>query len=87
MSKIQISKYIVADSEICHGKPTFQGTRVMVWQILEMLAAGESVNEILEDYPSLKKNHISTALAYASQLIEGERFFLQSKRHHEVLSR
>ena len=86
MSKLQINKFIVADPEICHGKPTFKGTRVMVWQVLEMLAAGESVNEILEDFPSLKKPYISAALEYASQLVAGERFFL-SKHHHEVLSR
>ena len=87
MSRIQINKYIVADSEICHGKPTFKGTRVMVWQILEMLADGETIAEILEDFPSLKKPYISAALEYASQLIEGERFFLQDKKHHEILSR
>ena len=86
MPKVQINKYIVANSEICHGKPTFKGTRVMVWQILEMLAGGESVKEILEDFPSITREHINSALEYASQLIEGERFFLHSKRHHEVLS-
>ena len=87
MPKVQVNKYIVADTEICHGKPTFKRTRVMVWQILEMLAAGESIKEILEDFPSLSKAHISAALEYASELIEGERFFLNGKHHHEVLSR
>ncbi len=86
MSRVQINKYIVADPEICHGKPTFKGTRIMVWQILEMLAGGESVKEILEDFPSITRTHISAALEYASQLIEGERFFSHNKRHHEVLS-
>ena len=86
MPKVQINKYIVADTEICHGKPTFKGTRVMVWQVLDLLAVGESIKEILEDFPSLRKSHISAALEYASDLIEGERFFLHSKHHHEVLS-
>ena len=40
MRRIVLHKYIVADSEICHGKLTFKGTRIMVWQILEMLAEG-----------------------------------------------
>jgi len=86
MPKVPINRYIVADAEICHGKPTFKGTRIMVWQILDMLAAGESVKEILEDFPALNKTHISAALEYASELVEGERFFPHDKRHHEILS-
>jgi len=39
----------------------------MVWQILEMLAAGETVEEILVDFPSITKKHISAALSYAAQ--------------------
>ena len=35
-----IGRYIVADPKICHGKPTFRGTRIMVWQVLEMLTRG-----------------------------------------------
>jgi len=34
--------YIVADPEICHGKPTFKGTRIMVWQVLEDVSEGRS---------------------------------------------
>ena len=89
MPRIELNKYIVADSEICHGKPTFKGTRVMVWQILEMLAGGETIKEILADFPSLRNSHIAAALDYAARLIEGERFFpfkRQARRHHEVLS-
>ena len=80
MTRIKINKYIVADPEICHGKPTFTGTRVMVWQVLDMLAAGENAEEILKDFPSLKRNHIIAALTYAARLIEGERFTFP-KRH------
>ncbi len=60
--RLEINKYIVADSEICHGKPTFKGTRVMVYLILEMLEAGASKEEILEAYPSITSNHIKAAL-------------------------
>ena len=45
--RIILNKYIVADPKICHGKPTFKGTRIMVWQVLQLLAAGESVESIL----------------------------------------
>ena len=73
MSRVELNQYIVADSEICHGKPTFAGTRVMVWQVLEMLAAGETTEDILEDYPSLSREHIRAAMKHAARVIEGER--------------
>ena len=68
MARIKINKYIVADSEICHGKPTFKGTRVMVWQVLELLAHGELPQSILKAFPSLRPAHINAALQYASSL-------------------
>ncbi len=70
--RIEINKYIVADSEICHGKPTFKGTRVMVWQVLEMLEGGISIKEILEAFPSLTKEHIKASLQYAANLTKGK---------------
>ena len=69
--RIEINKYVVADSEICHGKPTFKGTRIMVWQILEMLEGGMTNEEIIKDYPSLTKEHIKAALQYAADLMRG----------------
>ncbi len=72
--RVEINEYIVADTEICHGKPTFKGTRVMVHSILELLEAGESYKEILEAYPSLTKEHIRAALHYAAERISGEKF-------------
>src|SRR5208282_6151687 len=40
--RIELGEYIVADPEICHGKPTFKGTRIMVWQVLDDVAEGRS---------------------------------------------
>lgn len=68
MNRITINKHIVADPKICHGKPTFNGTRVMVWQVLEMLKSGETVKEIIASFPSLTPRHIEAALDYASSL-------------------
>lgn len=68
MKKVIINKYIVADPQICHGKPTFKGTRIMVWQILEMLGANMTPKEIIKDFPSLNKDHVKAALDYASSL-------------------
>jgi hypothetical protein len=40
--RVELGRYIVADPEICHGKPTFKGTRIMVWQVLDDVADGRS---------------------------------------------
>ena len=40
--RVELGQYIVADPEVCHGKPTFKGTRIMVWQVLEDVAEGRS---------------------------------------------
>ena len=40
--RLELGEYIVADPEICHGKPTFKGTRVMVWQFLDDVVEGRS---------------------------------------------
>lgn len=68
--RIEVDKKIVIDSEICHGKPTFKGTRVMVYLVLEMLEAGASVKDILKAYPSLSEKHIKASLDFAAQLTE-----------------
>ena len=70
--RIEINNYIVADSEICHGKPTFKGTRIMVWQVLEMLEAGMPIEEIITDFQTpLTREHIKAALQYAGSLTKG----------------
>ena len=66
------TEYIVADPGICHGKPTFKGTRIMVWQVLEMLETGDSIEDIVKAYPSLTENHIKAALHMAAQRLSGE---------------
>jgi len=40
--RVELGQYIVADPEICHGQPTFKGTRIMVWQVLEDVGEGRS---------------------------------------------
>ncbi|MDO8460702.1 MAG: DUF433 domain-containing protein [Nanoarchaeota archaeon] len=70
--RIEINQYIVADSEICHGKPTFKGTRVMVWQVLEMLEAGIPIEEIVTSFITpLTKEQVKAALHYASTIAKG----------------
>lgn len=61
-----IKRYIEVNPRVCHGKPVFKGTRIMVSLVLEMLAAGETTEEILQDYPSLSREHIRAALIYSA---------------------
>jgi len=60
--------HISVDPNVCHGKPCVAGTRVMVSVILENLAAGHTVEEILESYPTLTVEAVRAALAYAAEL-------------------
>ena len=59
---------ISADPEICHGRVCIKGTRVMVSVILDNLAAGETAEDILKGYPTLQREDIRAALAYAAEL-------------------
>lgn len=74
MKRLEINRYIIADAEICHGRPTFTGTRIMVWQVLDMLEAGASIKEILEAFPTLTKAHIQAAFSYAARLVKDETY-------------
>lgn len=63
------------DPEICNGKPTIRGKRITVQTILEYLAAGDSEEEILSQYPSLEPEDIKACLTCAARLMN-ERYEL-----------
>ena len=63
---------IVSDPMVCHGKPVIKGTRVMVSTILGALAAGDTPEMILEDYPNVSRADITAALSFASELSQFE---------------
>lgn len=60
---------IVLDPEILAGKPVIRGTRLAVEFILELLAAGQSENDIVTNYPGLTREDILACLSYASYLV------------------
>jgi uncharacterized protein (DUF433 family) len=60
---------ITIDPNICSGKPCIKGTRIMVKNILGMLAGGYTRERILNAYPELVTEDISAALKYASRVI------------------
>ncbi|MDB5284184.1 MAG: hypothetical protein JWO06_3259 [Bacteroidota bacterium] len=59
-------QYISIDPAIRFGKPCIKNTRIAVLDILQWLASGMSIEEILTDFPSLKEEHIRAALAFAA---------------------
>jgi uncharacterized protein (DUF433 family) len=59
---------ITIDTNICHGKPCIRGLRYPVELILELLSAGMSIEEILEDYDDLERDDILAALLFAARL-------------------
>ena len=61
-------EHIQVDPNVCHGKACVKGTRIMVSVVLDNLAAGLSHDEILACYPSLSKEDIQAAIAYAAEL-------------------
>jgi uncharacterized protein (DUF433 family) len=61
---------ITINSKICHGQACVKGTRIPVHQIIRMLANGDKIEELLEDYPSLKQTDIYACLDYAASLAE-----------------
>ncbi len=63
-------KRISIDPGICHGQACIKGTRVPVHQIIRMLANGDKIEELLEDYPSLQTEDIYACLDYAASLAE-----------------
>lgn len=69
------SERIVLDPQILAGKPVVRGTRLAVELILELLAAGQSENEILANYPGLEREDILACLSYASYLAHEFRAF------------
>lgn len=64
-----MKKLITQDPKILGGKPIIAGTRMSVESILELLASGMEIEEILKEYPFLQKRHVLAAIDYASKLV------------------
>ena len=59
---------ITIDPKVCHGKPCVKGTRVLVSQIVQYLANGDTVEAILAAYPVLTREDVQACLAYAAEM-------------------
>lgn len=63
---------IVIDPKILVGKPVIAGTRIPVYLVLNLLAHGKTIQEIIEDYPELNEDAVKDAIAYAASHMEYE---------------
>ena len=70
-----MNDWIVVDSTTCAGKPTIRGTRIMVKNILGMIAGGYELDKVLETYPELTREMVEAALQYAMMIIDEEKVF------------
>jgi len=67
---------IVCNPNILGGKPVIRGTRISVQFLLELLGAGMSISEILEEYPHLEREDILAAIRYAAHTVANEEVFV-----------
>jgi len=68
MSRKLVGRYIVTDPNICHGKPTFRGTRIFVSDVLEQVVSGMAWETIIEEWHnSITEEAIAEAVRYTSE--------------------
>lgn len=63
---------ITTDPEVCHGQPTIRGLRYTVESLLQLLASGMSIDDVLADYPDLERDDLLAALEFGA-LASGQR--------------
>ena len=68
MTRDQLLDRIVTDPAICHGKPCVRGRRIWVSLILDLLADGITIEQVLEQYPGLDVDDIRACMAYAAEM-------------------
>lgn len=70
MNEIDLGDRIVAAEGVCGGRARIRGTRIRVCDILAALGAGDTIDELVADFPYLSREDISAALNYAAQCME-----------------
>lgn len=69
MSANSLLSRITVDPELCHGKPCIRGLRYPVESILEYLAGGDSVEQILAEFPDLERDDILACLEFSRKML------------------
>ena len=63
----ELLERITVSPNICHGQPCVKGSRIMVWLVLQYLANGDRVEDVLAAFPSLTPEDVEACLAYAAE--------------------
>jgi uncharacterized protein (DUF433 family) len=64
----ELLERISVNPNICFGKPCIKGTRIWVALLLDMLADGMAVEDVLKEYPQLKREDVLAAMAYGAEM-------------------
>lgn len=73
--RVELGRHIVADSRICGGQPTFKGTRIMVWVVLEQLEEGMSWDKIIGEWGGkVPRQAVGEAIAISDLVVKHEPF-------------
>lgn len=68
----EIREHILVDPMVCHGQPCIRGTRIQVWLVLEALAGGDTIDDLLANYTGITAPDIRACLAYGASLARDE---------------
>lgn len=71
-SRTAMEHRIVTNPRVLQGKPIIEGTRISVAFLLELLASGMTIEQIVAEYPNLTRNAVLAAIGYARDVVDGE---------------
>ncbi len=69
MKTLVIGKHLMVDPKVCHGRLTFKSTRVPVSTVLTFLSMGDSIDDILRNWPELSREAVEEAVRWAADLV------------------
>lgn len=84
MTQDNLLSRISIDPNICFGKPCIRGHRIWVSLILDLLAAGETIETVLEEYPGLEKEDILACIAYGAEMARDSFVEIPINTHKET---
>ena len=74
MGRSELLKRISINPQVCGGKPVIRGTRIWVTLVLDLLAEGMSMEEVLAEYPQIEREDLQACMAYGSEVARGHYF-------------
>jgi uncharacterized protein (DUF433 family) len=83
--RVELGRHIVADPKICHGQPTYKGTRIMAWIVLEQIERGMTWDEIAGEWAGqVSRPAIAETMALSHLIRKGSRIIVYSTAHGQA---